>query len=771
MVISIAMLGIGSAGTILAVYSGRLERNFILTESIIPFYSAATGIAILISYIASNYIPFDPVRFSWEKSQFFYLALYCLILSIPFFFSGLLIATVFLLYSESSMPIYSSDLVGAGAGSGIVLMLLDVAPPEYAVLSASTLCLLGGIAHRKRTAAIISVFFLLINAVMLFAHPPFIDVEMSQYKKLSVYLKYPGAEHLNSYYSSYSRIDTFKSPAIRFAPGLSLKFREQLPQQVGLAIDGDRIDVITNAQNEEALKFLEYLPSSIVYELGNSNNVLVIDPRGGLHALMARHYNSGIIHKVESNPFVLRLIRNNFNEFSGGIYNENTRSGYGRNFLHRLSLQSGHTLRYDVIDIPMMSSTVSGTFGISEDYGFTVEAFETYLNGLEKDGIISISLYLIPPPRTEIRLLATLIKALENTGIKDIPSKIVAIRSWDSMTILAKKTAFTIPEIEIVKTFSDQRNFDIVYYPGISEDETSRYIKTPSNDLYHGFMSLLNPAERGTFIDNYLFDIRPVHDSNPFFHYFLKFENIKAIYKVMDRKLLFFINEGYLLPFLLIIVLALSFLIILIPVITNAILIKSADNREKNSMRPRILPTLIYFGMLGIGFMSIEVSLIQKGILILENPSYSVAVVIASLLISSGTGSMSGSKFPWLSSPYSLIILVVIIFASSIIQPFLSGLLTALGLYWRIPALLMTIIPLGFFMGLPFPMGMRIIGEKNETLIPWAWAINACLSVLAPILTIMIALSFGFDVVLWMAGLMYVIAFFALKKLIISPRS
>ncbi len=138
---------------------------------------------------------------------------------------------------------------------------------------------------------------------------------MSPYKRLSLFLKYPGAKHLNTYYSSYSQIDTFKSPAVRFAPGLSLKYLEPLPEQIGLATDGDRIDALIDAKDKSRLRFLKFLPSSIVYEISRKNNVLVLDPKGGLHVLMAKYYGSKEIHKVESNPMIVKVIRENFNEF------------------------------------------------------------------------------------------------------------------------------------------------------------------------------------------------------------------------------------------------------------------------------------------------------------------------------------------------------------------------------------------------------------------------------------------------------------------------
>ena len=773
MVISIAMLGIGCAGTLLAVCSkglrnsaqdisagsSRLERlrRQIYSESNIPLYAALTGISVLMCYVLSNYIPFDPVKLSWDKRQFLSLALYCLVLSVPFFFSGLLIASVFSLHSEKSMLVYSSDLLGAGTGSLAVLYLLNMTSPEYAVLTASTFCLTGALATGGKKVKLLTLACLAVNLSAFLTHPAFIEIKLSPYKRLPLFLQYPGARHLETYHSSYARIDSFRSPAVRFAPGLSLKYLEPLPEQIGLAVDGDAINVITAAEDASRLRFLAYLPSSIIYELRKKADVLVIDPKGGLQVLMARYYGSRKIHSVESNPLTVNVIRDHFREFSGAIYDRNTYMGYGRNYIRH----AGKEMTYDVIDIPVTDTAVGGFFGFSEDYRYTVEAFKTYLAALKNEGILSISTYMIPPPRKEFRILTTILSALEEINVKDGPGRIAAIRSWDSMTILVKKSPFNTKEIEIIKTFCGERRFDPVYYPGIREEESNRFIKMPVDEYFIGFTRILDPSQKRHFMDRYLFDIKPVRDDNPFFHYYLRMNNIESIYNKMGRNWLYFIEEGYMLPLILVIVLSLCMILILFPVSYNAIV-------QKQFMLPSVLPIYIYFSMLGLGFMLVEVSLIQKTFLVLENPSYAVAVILTSILIGSGFGSMISSRYQESRTCYSPLILSALALLYSFIYPLMLDTLSAQSLTTRIIILTASIIPLGFFMGIPFPAGIKILGQNGEGLIPWAWAVNACMSVLTPILTIMLALAIGFKAVLWIGSITYFTAFIFLLRLMKS---
>jgi hypothetical protein len=573
---------------------------------------------------------------------------------------------------------------------------------------------------------------------------------------------------------------------VRFAPGLSLSYLDPLPEQIGISVDGGELNAVTNAGNRNKLKFLEFLPSALAYEIFKSPhppftkgeiNVLVLDPKGGLQVLMAEHYRAKTIHKVGSNPLLVKVIRNDFGEFSGGIYEQNIWAGLGRSWLHGSPRKvpnhrdngAGRTLMYDIIDLSMTDTSVSSAFGISEDYRFTVEAFEEYIDALKKEGVLSISFYLVPPPRTELRILGTVVTALEQKGIKDVSEYIAAIRSWDSMVILVKNSAFNNEEISRIKAFAEDRRFDLVHYPGIKQKETNLYVKLKSNEYFKAFKNLLNSRTRPLFVSNYLFDIKPVNDENPFFHYYLKLRNIKAIYKVMGGKWQYFIDEGYILPVVFVQVFILSCILILLPVFFKTGQKTSMGSVSKNQIersKALKLPTLLYFAMLGAGFMFVEITIIQKSILSLENPAYAVATVLTAILVSSGIGSLFSSKFPKLTTPYLLLALCGLIFAYSLALPHLVNFISPYSLELKIPMTFTALMPLGFFMGIPFPMGIKILGQRDKTLIPWAWAINGCLSVLAPILTIMLAMATGFRTVLWLGALAYLFAFISLKKLV-----
>jgi hypothetical protein len=419
------------------------------------------------------------------------------------------------------------------------------------------------------------------------------------------------------------------------------------------------------------------------------------------------------------------------------------------------------SLSLDIIDIPMTGVSPSGAFGIAEDYRFTVEAFTEYLGALKRDGVMSISMYIIPPPRIELRMMSTVIEALERSGASEPSRHIAVIRSWDSINMLVKKSPLGQEEIGLIRTFARDRRFDFLHYPGMREEEANIYVRMKTNDYFDAFQSLLDSDRRDRFTEDYLFHIKPVYDESPFFNYYLRLDNIKAIYEVMGRKWHYFIEEGYLLPVIFLQVLILSLVLILLPV-----LIAPWQKGIVKEGKKKLLPTLLYFAMLGLGFMFVEVTLIQKSILPLVNPSYAVAVVLTSILISSGLGSMMSSRFSLLRTSIVLPLLVVFTVIYSLLFPVLLDLISPYTITFKVMMVFFILLPIGLLMGIPFPAGIRILGERDDMLIPWAWAVNGCVSVIAPILTIMIAMSSGFKTVLWLGAAAYLTAYAALRRLI-----
>jgi len=745
MVISIAMLGIAASGTVLAVFPGMKDIRRV------PCYGLMLAISIPASYLLANAVPFDPARLSWDPLQLLAIGLYYIILCIPFFCFGLIVSIAYAARSEEANAIYASDLLGAGAGALAMVWLLSLGGPETSVFIISTLLATALLSSADRKTRTVSLLLIAVDLAVLFMHPQFIQPRISPYKPFALALQFPGASHLGTAYSPYARVDLFTSPAVRFAPGLSFTHLEPLPKQTGLAIDAADLHAITDETDTSKLAFLGFLPSSLAYRLGRNQDVLIIEPRAGLAVLMARQFGARTVFAVDSNPLVVHTVRAYSRAHGSRMYEENTWTGLARTWLAASGRQ------FDLIDLSLMGPSPSVPFGFAEDYRFTVEAFERYLAHLKNDGFLSLNLYIIPPPRTELRLLATLARAAEASGIRDISRRVAAIRSWDTVTMIVKSSALTTEDLRRIKAFAHEKRFDLVYYPGIRPEESNVHIKMPNNEYAGAFQRLMNKETRDRFMDDYLFDIRPVTDERPFFHYYLKVENVQAIYTAMGEKWQYFIEEGYLLPVLFVQVLVMSTVLTLLPLVT-------LKRREAVRTGPHPLRALSYFALLGIGYLFVELAFIQKMVLGLDNPSYAASTVIASILISSGIGSLLSLRVTQLKNPLVLLILAGVAVAYSLLLP---GITAATGhhpLLLRIIVSFVLLMPAGILMGIPFPLGIALLHAAAPRLIPWAWAVNGCFSVLAPILAVMLALTAGFRSVLFIGAAMYFIAFWVIRR-------
>jgi hypothetical protein len=745
-VISVAMLGIGASGTLLTVYPKCKDLRFI------PLYALFLGVTIPCSYLLANSIPFDPARLAWDRMQILYIGLYSVVLSVPFLCFGLIVSSVFANMSSRSGYVYAVDLAGASTGSLVILLLLVRSGPEQAILLLSLLPLLSVFYFPGRALKIVSLMVIVTNGLLLFMGPDFMHPRISPYKPLSIALKFPSAELLKTYHSPYSRVDIFSSPAVRSAPGLSFRYTGDLPLQLGVSVDAGDIHAITREQDRGPLRFIDYLPSNLAYLVSKNEEVLVIDPKGGLAVLTARRHGSKKVYAVESDPLVMQAVQEQTQRPGTTLSSDRAWSGLGRAWL------ASRKNTFDVIDLSAMGTMPGWAFGFAEDYRFTVEAFQEYLVHLKPDGLLSLNLFIVPPPRAELRLLAIIATALESHGVKDMSKHIAAIRSWGTLTVIVKRSELVSSDIEKIKKFSQDMRFDLVYYPGIQERESNRYVKMTGNQYFEAFQHLIDRRERQQFIQEYLFDIRPVYDENPFFHYFLRMKNLGEIYRVMGEKWQFFIEEGYLLPVLLIHMVVVSMALIFLPVFR-------LTRRPAAKTGSGLVLTLIYFSALGMGFMFVEISLIQKMILPLEHPPYAMSTVILGILIGSGVGSFLSERIPWMKHPRTILVLSGIIVLSSLILPEIVRSVITLAL--PIKSILVVIITslIGVLMGIPFPLGLSFLETFDQRLIPWAWAVNGCFSVLAPVAAIMIAVSSGFSTVLLLGALMYLGAFIALTML------
>jgi len=573
MAVSIALLGFGASGSFLSLFPNLAKRN---PTRLLASLSVLLTLGILVSYLNVNYIPFDSYRIAWEREQILFLAIYYLFLALPFFFSGLAVGALLTAQPELAGKIYAFNLAGSALGCLAAVVALPLLGGAGTVMLSALLGALAAIAFSYPISNLQSLISSLLALALLFLtiHPPsLLDVRLSPYKGLSQALLYPEAEVVWSHWNAFSRVDVIESRGVKSAPGLSLAYPDPLPSQLGLFADGDNLSPITRP---EKLDFVDYLPVSLPYHLRPQAKALIIEPKGGLDALVALHGGASSVVAVESNPLVIEAARDAFEDPYRDervtVVVEN-----GRSYVRHVEE------RFDVVQVSLADTyrpVTSGAYSLSENYLYTVEAFVDYLAHLSEGGLLVVSRWLQTPPSESLRVGALAVTALEKAGFSQPELRLVALRSWSTLLLLVKNGEFTSGEIEAVKDFSRQRQFDLVYYPGIQEAEANSYNVYPEPVYYRAFQSLLF-GDRARFYADYAYDVSPPSDDRPFFFHFFKWSQTPEIVQTFGKIWQPFGGSGYfVLVALLILALLASAILILLPLLFRRRVMLPSDRQR-----------------------------------------------------------------------------------------------------------------------------------------------------------------------------------------------
>ncbi len=758
MVISIALLGFGASGTFLTLNPRLLKRyELVYVMNLILFGLSAPACFVLAQQFAIN-----PEELLWNPGQMVRVTAVYLLLAIPFFFAANAIGLALMRYRRAVPRIYAADLVGAGFGSIGVIGLLYVLFPMSALKLLSVFgfaaAVIAAMELRFKRTAIASIAVALV--AMLYVLPPsLMYLKVSPYKSLSQALNVIDTHVETERSSPLGVLSVVESPTIplRHAPGLSLNATLEVPRQRGVFTDADAITPIDAAGERKDSAYLDLVTSALPYHLKPAHrpihDVVVLGAGGGGLIRQALYHDVPAVTAVELNPQIVELLRQDYAEFSGGLYDLDQVNVYieeARGFL------AGNTNRYDLIQVALIDSfaaSSAGLYALNENYLYTVEALEEYLAHLTEDGYLAITRWVKLPPRDALKLFATAVEALRRSGVDDPDVRLMMIRSWQTSTLIVKNGQLTEQEIDDAIRFSEARSFDLVYYPGMAESKANRFNILPEPLLYRGAQALLSEFP-DVLLENYKFNITPATDDRPYFFYFFKWRTLPEILSLRGRGGVPLLESGYLILIATLLqAVVISVLLILLPVW------KTVPHGSVNRRR-----VVVYFGALGLAFLFLEIAFIQRFLLFLHHPVLAIAVVLSGFLLFAGFGSACAGRWMLRYAPKKIVASAVATIAvlgfvyvfalpALVFEP-LIGAPTAV----KLAASVVLIAALAFPMGIPFPLGVARVGERSPTLIPWAWAINGCASVISAVLATVLAIHFGFTIVMVGAILLYLLA-------------
>lgn len=750
LVVSNCLLGIGASGSMISILQNTLvkrERFWIWIFSLLYMFSL-----VAIYFFILNYDMEPNVYFSSLK-EILNFSVFNLLLSTPFFFAGSVIGLVLAFNSERVNKIYSLDLLGAGLGAFFCPIFLMTTGAGGTFIFLTLLALAGAMVATppvyNRIIIVPGLLFALFGLLILPSLDDWFPVPTGKnniFITENISLKL-GKRVAYSKWSAISRIDVIdvdKDKRIIYGVGKK-QHNVSLPEEKFILQDASAGTYISNfSQNPEALEILKYSIYSAAVMLKDKPRVFIIGVGGANDVWAAKINNAVYIKGIEINKQIIDIHKGYLYNFSRDIVNDPRIElvyDEGRSALIR------DNSRYDVIQmagVDTWSALTSGAYVLAENYLYTVEAIQNMYDKLSEGGIISIT--RMGRDMETLRLLANIYTALKDRNKGDFEKSVFCLHSEEwTRTILVKKGAFSKLELNKLEQFAQKGQLEILYHP-----------QKKMNNIIEDFVRSSN---KKSFIKEFPRDMSPTPDDRPYFFKFSKWSQLFSTKKNISEPT--FISQGN--PFfifgqlLLSTILAVSF--ILLPILFF---------KRKGISHAYLKRFLIYFAGLGLGFIFIEIALMQKLVLFLGHPLYSITVTLFSMLIFAGAGSLLSDRWfreltvcSWFV-PVGLAVFLglFIIFSpqmvkSWIIWPKFARILVTIGV----------LAPISMLLGVPFAYGIRLLNQFNPTIIPWAWAVNGCMTVIGSILTVILSMNIGFNFVLVTAILMYFISFFVIRGL------
>lgn len=705
-IVSIAILGSGLGAILTFKYINKDNSIKMLTRTstLMPVI-CVTVISIM------YFLPFKPT-----------VSIYLPASILPFITGGMITSIVFKEMACKSNKLYLLDLLGAGLGSLLVIKVMNSFGFIRSVIIVGIIAAISAVSislySRKKRSLLIPSVFLILMSVLFVNNSLIEDIENEFYS----YFTNPG-KLVGSYKETAGNTEVIFSnwDALSRTDVIKVEGKDDLL----IATDGGAAAPIIKFNRDlKSVEYLRFDANYIPFAFGENDSSLVIGSGGGndvLYALLGGNRN---IDAVEINPSTIEAV-NKFKEFSGDIYNYTGVNLYiqdGRYFIENSNE------KYDNIYLSkVMTNSIENTmYSLAEYYIYTEEAVNQYFNHLTDNGKLTFVAHntfdLTKIVNTGIKVL--LDKGIEERDVNDYitiinGAKIGQNSAHGSITmpvVIFKNKPFSSAELNSIISVAESQHREIIQMPG--------YEIEPYNSLREGkinFEQLL-----GGFGHN----ANPITDNKPFFYNYTKIIPLEMI----------------------------SILAI--------ILVLALSIKKKFIIQLEHRKASIYFGALGIAYMLVEIPLIQKTVLYFGSSSIAFSFIIFSLLISSGLGSLaSGSKMIeklTKKSPHFILLSGVMVM---LIQFKLSDILlltNSLSLTYKLLIIFMYLFPMGFFMGMAYPSGIKKVNstDKQENLIPLMIAINGIFSVFGSTLAVALSMLFGFSITIFLGACVYLMLYF-----------
>ena len=745
LVISLTMLGFAISGVLLTRFRSILASH--LHESLVTLSALLALSLVLASVLLYRVDPgiYAPSSRAAFVTQLITLMPLALLLAVPFVFAGLALGLLLSHPQLRTGRIYGADLAGSAVGAFLAVPLITWLGAERALVAAAAGALLGLVVLWRpgtRLGRSVVAAALLVLAVAAIAPARVFHLRFGKGSMLEPTERSETGWTIEDVkWDPIARIEVTHLPPLRpesFAYPCLLGGNRQLHERVRrmLSQNGYAFTFALDYDGSQtALDGIEETIYAAAYEARGTgpDRVLVIGVGGGFDVLTALRYDARSIVGVEINAATLTILERSALApyFRHWVDDPRVKlvQGEGRQYL-KMS-----TDLYDVIQlsgVDSYSGTPAAAHIFSENYLYTREAFDLYLSHLTQDGILNMMRLEYPYPQEMLRAAVMAVESLRRAGVAQPTAHIVMVtsRQRNFSALLVKKTPFTTNEQDRLESWAGKSPFFDI--------SASPRLKPQHQNVYQTFLSLGEPRLERAFVRTYELDISATDDNRPFFFHHSRWRHLWSQARAARANI----------PFMEISTLILVGAIGLVACAT--VLLPLRFLAAHGMRQPGVARLISYFAAMGLGYLAIEIALLQKLSLFLGHPNYALSVVLAALLLSTGVGALaSGRILAVLGNirfvAYTLCALVIA--ETLLLLPHLPQ-LVGWPFPMKIVLVLLALAPLGAMMGVFFPTGMEHIKKRNPDFAPWAWGVNGVFSVLAPVLSVAFSMSWGIDALL-----------------------
>jgi spermidine synthase len=625
--ISVALLGLGAGGVFAHLRREKLARHGTRALAVrLCALNAVVTVAVLEAVLHL------PISLDVSPVNFLKLTVLYLVTAIPFFLTGLLFSVVCARESGRIGQLYGADLGGGALACLAVVPLLNLAgAPNAILIAAMGMAVASAIWAEGRRGRAAGVALAVLLAALAGAN-------------------YSG-KLIDAVYAKGVRHD----PAwVEFARWNAISHIEVdlIEDAKYVVIDADASTAIMNQDphlargSEEWNQLMEAAPA-VANVLRPQADYAIIGPGGGVDVLRAVAGGSKNVTAIEINPLIATTVmRERYNDYAYHLYQipeVKLHVADGRSWI-----RNSHE-KYDVIQMTLVdtwASTAAGAFALSENNLYTVEAFQEYFDHLKPDGILAITRWEFKEPHEALRVVSQAMEALRRMGVQDARQHFIVVSDGPldedgrPVTVLAKKSAFTPEEERSVREhMAANRHLDPLFLPSQLGADTSA---SPPHSVpgRHSFAALIEMADPRSFANGYPYEVSPVTDNAPFFFFTMKTGNaLRTVLADTGRGIDWKNNLG---------IVVLGMLLVISFAAVLAFLVLPLALARGPARGPGTWP-LLYFVAVGLGYILMEVALIQRFVLFLGHPTYALTVVVFLLLLSSGAGSLAARR--WLPDP------------------------------------------------------------------------------------------------------------------------